>query len=261
VRATPAHVLALLTAAATALLSCGEKDVGPSDPRSELEVVVATTGENLDPDGYAVRLDGSKNQSVSVNGTVTFSDLTAGSHSVELLDVAGNCSLIGSNPTLVTISSGVRVSLTLAVTCSALTADLSVAVTTGGADPDPDGYVVTVLPVQPLTSAARGESSASSAQDPGQSQQVAANGSVTFAGLAPGEYMVQLTDVAANCIVAETNPAPASLPPNGTATSVFSVTCSARVGGIEVAVSTTGTDLDPDGYTVTVDGGPSQAIA
>jgi hypothetical protein len=38
------------------------------------------------------------------------------------------------------------------------------------------------------------------------------------------------------------------------------VTCVARVGNLDVAASTTGEDVDPDGYTVTVDGGPSQAV-
>jgi hypothetical protein len=251
--------LALLTAAATVLLSCGEKDVGPGDPRSELEVVVATTGEDVDSDGYAVVLDGVTSRSVGVNGTVTFSNLTAGSHSVELLDVAGNCAVAGSNPTPVTLGSGVRVSVALEITCVTLNADLSVAVTTTGVDLDPDGYVVTVRPEQQLTSAAAGRSSASSA-DSDQSQPVAVNGTVTFPGLAPGDYTVQLNDVAANCTVAEANPATANLPPSGTATSTFTVTCSARVGDLAVTASTTGSALDPDGYTVTMDGGASQAI-
>jgi hypothetical protein len=168
--------LALLTAVATVLLSCGEKDVGPGDPRSELEVVVATTGEDLDADGYAVILDGATTRSVGVNGTVTFSNLTPGSHSVELLDVAGNCA--------------------------------------AGVDPDPDGYVVIVRAEQQMTGAAAVKSSASSASDSDQSQPVAVNGTVTFHGLAPGEYTVQLDDVVANCAVVEANPATASLPPS-----------------------------------------------
>jgi len=38
------------------------------------------------------------------------------------------------------------------------------------------------------------------------------------------------------------------------------VTCSATTGSLTVSASTTGSSLDADGYTVTVDGGSPQAI-
>jgi hypothetical protein len=54
-----------------------------------------------------------------------------------------------------------------------------------------------------------------------------------------------------------------NVPAGGTASTSFAVSCVA-VGGdgsLTVTTSTTGSNLDPDGYTVTVDGGPSQPIA
>jgi len=40
----------------------------------------------------------------------------------------------------------------------------------------------------------------------------------------------------------------------------FVVTCTATTGSIQVTTATTGSSLDPDGYTLSVDGGASQAI-
>ncbi len=48
------------------------------------QVNTATTGEDLDPDGYTVTADGSDSQSIGTNDQVTFSDLAAGDHQVEL---------------------------------------------------------------------------------------------------------------------------------------------------------------------------------
>jgi hypothetical protein len=55
-----------------------------------------------------------------------------------------------------------------------------------------------------------------------------------------------------------------NVPANTTTTTTFSVTCAATGGGtgsLTVNTSTTGSDLDPDGYTVTIDGSFSQPIA
>jgi hypothetical protein len=243
------------------LLSCGEKDVGPSEPRSELDVVVTTTGDDIDIDGYRVVLDGVRSQPIGVNGTVSFTGLTAGSHTVELSDIAGNCSPTGPNPRTVTLPPDAGTTLSMTITCIVNSGDLGVSVSTVGPSPDPDGYVVTVTPAQGQAGMAPGDSGATGASDPGQSQPVGVNGTVTFSALPAGGYWVELTELAANCTVAEANPTSVSVPAGGTASSGFAVTCDARLGDLEVTSITTGGNLDPDGYTVSVDGGPSQAIA
>src|SRR2546421_6367896 len=57
-----------------AALACGSSEsTGPST--GSVEVVATTTGADLDPDGYAVAVDGGGGLSLPVNGTVTFTQL------------------------------------------------------------------------------------------------------------------------------------------------------------------------------------------
>src|SRR3989449_5720772 len=67
--------------------------------------------------------------------------------------------------------------------------------------------------------------------------------------------------MAANCSVSGANPQSVNVPTGGTATTTFAVSCAATTGNLAVTTNTTGSNLDPDGYTVTIDGGPSQTIA
>lgn len=76
-RILPASLLIIST---VLLTSCPD----PVGPAPEIRVTTATTGESMDPDGYIVTLDGSTSEPISVNGTVTFSNLTTGSHTVQL---------------------------------------------------------------------------------------------------------------------------------------------------------------------------------
>ena len=63
---------------------------------SHLEVQTATSGDTLDPDGYTVVVDSESSQ-VSLDGTVMFFGLEPDiAHSVELDDVAANCSVANS---------------------------------------------------------------------------------------------------------------------------------------------------------------------
>jgi hypothetical protein len=66
--------------------------------------------------------------------------------------------------------------------------------------------------------------------------------------------------VAPNCTVSGGNSQTVTVPAGGTATSAFSVSCVTPPGNLTVSTNTSGSSLDPDGYTVTVDGGSPQAI-
>src|SRR5439155_55779 len=92
-----------------------------------------------------------------------------------------------------------------------------------------------------------------------KSQSLPTNGSTTFSGVLEGAHVVQLSGVASNCTVNTKNPLPVTLVGSST-TATFSVTCAATTGSLKVTTGTTGSDLDPDGYTVTVDEGQSRAI-
>src|SRR5205823_14079816 len=64
------------------------------------------------------------------------------------------------------------------------------------------------------------------------------------------------------CTVSGQNPRTVTVATSGT-TTTFTITCAALpppTGDLTFTNSTTGQDLDPDGYTVTVDGGQSRSL-
>src|SRR6266545_945861 len=87
-------------------------------PTGDLTVTTGTTGSNVDPDGYTVTIDGGASQAIATNGTVTFTGLAAGSHSVVLSGLAGNCAVSGANPRTVTVPAGGTVTTAFAVSCA-----------------------------------------------------------------------------------------------------------------------------------------------
>src|SRR3989442_12399510 len=121
-------------------------------------------------------------------------------------------------------------------------ATLAVSTSTSGSNLDPDGYTVTV--------------------DGGRSQSIGANGVATFVGLAAGDHTVLLSGVAQNCTVSGANPRTVSLIAGLVGATGFSLSCAAQptTGDLAVSTSTTGSNLDPDGYTLTLDGGANRPI-
>jgi glucose/arabinose dehydrogenase len=216
----------------------------PVEETGDLNVTTATTGSSLDPDGYTVTVDGSQSQPIAINNStgVTFTGLAAGSHGVVLSGVAGNCTVSGGASRTVTVPSGGTVTLAYSVSCGTPPGNLRVTTSTSGSSLDPDGYTVTV--------------------DGSQSQPIAINNStgVTFTGLAAGSHGVALSGVAGTCTVSGGASRTVTVPSGGTVTVAYSVSCSTPPGNLRVTTSTSGSSLDPDGYTVTVDGSQSQPI-
>src|SRR2546422_37723 len=127
-----------------------------------------------------------------------------------------------------------------------LTGNIAITAATTGSNLDPDGYTVTVDVIA-------------------QSQSIRTNGSVTFTGVVPGGATVAISGVAANCTVSGGNLSVVTVPAGGTASTTFSVSCAPTgptTGSLSVTTATSGAsgDLDPDGYTVTLDGATSRAI-
>jgi len=208
-----------------------------------LAAAVTSTGSDIDPDGYLVMVDANAttSQAVGPNGLATFTGLADGAHEVGLLGVAANCTVQANNPRAgsVTAAGATRFD----VGCASL-GNLFVASSTTGVDLDPDGYTVAV--------------------DGSVSQPVVTNGNVTFTGVATGSHAVALSGVAGNCTVSGANPQTGTVSAGGTASLAFSLSCAATgsgTGSLTVSTSTTGSNLDPDGYTVTLDGTSSQTIA
>lgn len=126
---------------------------------------------------------------------------------------------------------------------------LSVSVSTSGTNIDGDGYTVSV--------------------DCCASQHIDVNGQVIFALLPLGNHTVLLSGLADNCVVNGANPRTVETLLGLIGSTHFDVTCNSEPppppppsdsGGVLVTVNTTGTDIDPDGYTVTLDGGATQSV-
>jgi hypothetical protein len=84
----------------------------------DLVVTTNTSGSDL-PSGYTVTVDGSQSQSIAANGSVEFTGLPAGDHSVQLSGDAQNCSLESANPQTVTVPEGATATATFDVSCVA----------------------------------------------------------------------------------------------------------------------------------------------
>jgi Tol biopolymer transport system component len=84
-----------------------------------LQVLTITTGDTLDVDGYIVKVDGVTSQNIGQYETLTFSDLAAGSHAVELGDVAVNCGVNVSNPRTLSVGAGLTTLAVYPVSCRA----------------------------------------------------------------------------------------------------------------------------------------------
>jgi hypothetical protein len=79
-------------------------------------------------------------------------------------------------------------------------------------------------------------------------------------GVPPGVHAIQLDGLAVNCQVASANPRSVTVVSNETALVEFNMLCAARVGTVRVTATTTGAELDPNGYMAMVIGGPSRPL-
>ena len=215
-------------------------------PTASLRITTATTGSALDRDGYAACVDPASDghggtscayagpMAIAVNGAGTVT-VDTGAHSVLLMGVAANCTVAGDNPRAVPVSRGGTAAVGFAVTCTPLA--LHVTTTTTGVSLDPDGYSLCV--------------------DPGgywdygcaTYEAIGVNSGVTVP-VEPGTHLLQLDGVAANC---EVGGNPRGVDAGATSEVPFVITCFAT-GSVQVTTASGGTDVDPNGYTVCVDG-------
>ena len=94
-----------------------------SAANGSIRVTTATTGEDLDPDGYAVQLVGYPypyEEPLPVSGFFTYPVVQPGAYSVELSGLASNCTVSGANPQAVTVTIGATADAVFAVTCARL---------------------------------------------------------------------------------------------------------------------------------------------
>src|SRR5207302_1142405 len=236
--------IAGLVAATTFSVSCTAPPPPPTT--GDLTVTTGTSGSNIDADGYTVTVDGNASKSIGTNGSVTFTGLSATGQTAGRSGVASNCAVSGGPSRTVSVPADGTASTSFSVSCAApppQSGHLTVTTSTTGSNLDPDGYTATV--------------------DGGASQAIGTNGSVTFSGLSAASHTVVLSGGASNCSVTGGMSRTVSVPAGGTSSASFSVSHTPPLpltGNLTVTASTTGSNLDPDGYTATVDGGASQSV-
>jgi WD40 repeat protein len=213
-----------------------------------IEVTAATSGVDLDPNGYGIQVDGGPPRLVFINGTTTIADLSPGDHSVTLTSAEANCAVAGANPRTIPVTAGGvtrdTTRTTFEVTCVATTGSILVTAATSGIDLDPNGYTVLV--------------------DGGQLRALALNGTAMIEGLGAGDHSVGLFGAAGNCTIAGVNPRTLHVTTGGitrdTARTTFALTCVAVTGTVQVTTVTSGIDPDPTGYSVLLDDGQQRTL-
>jgi hypothetical protein len=237
------RALALLAAALPLLwLGCGGGADLAGPTFGGLEITVATSGPEPDPDGYAVSVDGGAPQPIGINGTAERESLPTGAHTIALSGLAANCRADGGLKLSVNIAAGAVAKAAFAVACAPTTGTIQVT-TTAGDPADPDGYTLLL--------------------DGAELQAIGTSATATLPGVAPGGHTLGLGGVAADCAVDGDNPRPVTVVAGETAAVTIAVTCTPppAPGALTVTTQTSGVDPDADGYTISLDGGTGQPIA
>ncbi len=203
-----------------------------------IEVTTSTTGRDIDPDGYVVTIMDPHDwvrllAPIAANGSVSFSDSyfkRGGTYVVILSGIAPNCSVSGPSSQMIVVEARKTGSVRFSLVCRAESGSIRVSAETFGEDLPAD-YAVFV----------DGETRA----------RLGANGVVTVGELAFGRRLVQLGEVAENCLVAEGGTKQVTTDSISEPAVRFTVYCTLATP-LRIVVRTTGSDLDPDGYAVRV---------
>lgn len=232
----------MLWSLTAACVGCGgEGGAGVELP--SLRVSTATSGVELDPDGYTVIVDGGPGRAIGLEATVEIGSLEDGPHAVELQGVAPNCQVEGTHPRTVQTSSGSTENVRFEVECRPGLGEVRVVTRTQGEDRDEDGYVVVV---------------------DGEARPIGLNSSLTYENVPAGPVVAEILGVASNCNAASETYHEVTVLGGASVDVTFTFDCSPRqpeTGSVQVAVATSGPSPDPDGYTVSVDGGLSAQVA
>lgn len=216
-------------------LGCGEDgtDPNPAPTTGAIQVTTVTTGQDTDPDGYLVTIDGGSGRAIGINASIHVVGLSAGNHTVVLGDLEANCAA-ASTTTSVTVVAGDTASVSFTVACSALNpaGSINVTTTTTGTNLDADGYSVSI--------------------DGGAAQAIGVNGSLDFTSIVVGSHTVELSGAALNCSVAGGFAQTVDVTNGGSAAADFVLSCgSAPTGTI---VFSTDRDGQMEVYSIKPDG-------
>jgi hypothetical protein len=176
-------------------------------PAGSVVVTNATSGLSLDLDGYSVLIDNGQNTPISVNDSITLSNVSVGWHTISLSGLASNCSLATSYQR-VQVTLGATARLAFDISCLSLsTGNFIISAATLGILRDPDGYTV--------------------ALDGGAAIALGPYASLVINDVALGSHSLMVSGLDANCTLAGANPQTITSQ-GGTTTPVrIAVTCGA----------------------------------
>jgi hypothetical protein len=172
-----------------------------------LEISTAPSGYQ-NPEDFALTIDGGPVRRLGSASYFTIANIAAGPHTVQLLDIPPNCTVLGDNPSLVTVPPGGRGRVGFDVFCDPFPpGSIRLSVTTTGVSPDEDGYTIF--------------------GDFGPELVTPPNGQVIISDLMPTNYYVGLSGIAPNCSVQGDNPRLVEVLIGSTLDLAFTVTCTA----------------------------------
>lgn len=200
----------------------------PASANGTIVVVAAATGNDVDPDGFDVRVNNGPPRRVASGSAVVFADMPPGPHSVSIEDVAPNCVLRDDSPRTVTVVPREHTAIVFSLHCqNRLTSGaLRVVIATPGF-----GTFGVALDMAPPVNAS--------------------NGKVLFTDLLPGTYLLRLDVKAGDCTVDGLNPRSASVAAGRITDVAFTLSCPNPGRSIVVGVSTTGNN-QPRSYSVRI---------
>jgi hypothetical protein len=188
-------------------VGCGDTFISV-DSDGRLEVVVSSSGDGVDNDGFTISVDGADVGQLAQGGRATLDGLSPGNHTVLLGGLAGNCVVVGANPRTVAVGADGTAAVTFDIFCErATTGGLAIQVATIGQPPDSDGYLLVV-----------GE---------GGVRGIPSNADESFTGLPAGVHLVMLKNLAAGCALEGGNPQPAAVEAGETTSVRLVVRCGA----------------------------------
>src|SRR5207248_10276570 len=100
----------------------------------------STSGPTPDPHSYSLTAARGQPQALAINGSVSYTSLTAGNHTVAISGVAANCTVSGGTSRTVSVPSGGTATTTFTVTCTTPPGNVNVSERTSRSTLEPDGY-------------------------------------------------------------------------------------------------------------------------
>lgn len=179
-------ILALATASAWGI---GCSGTTATDGTGRIEITITADESAPDGVGYTLTLNGSDPRLLPTAGTVVYTGVPSGTHTVLLFGLPVGCEVRGANPQVVQVADDATVPVEFSVGClPPETGGFRVEVSTVGLPLDDDGYQLSVAGAALRV--------------------IEVNALEVYSGLAPGVHLITLKDVIPECRLFGGNPQP-----------------------------------------------------